>query len=113
MAEKSLEKTDVFQFMVIRAPNSVDPKLSQRNYIKDEVIDRNGRREADLFSAESNSQIGKTVYQKVFCDETPIAGPAGFQLLQPSPADILSSLLETLTSFAPSCPTQNPARWKC
>jgi hypothetical protein len=39
MADTSLEKTDVFQFMVIRAPNSVEPKLSQQKYIKDEVID--------------------------------------------------------------------------
>ena len=90
MAENSLEKTDVFQFMVIRAPNSVAPKPSQRNYIKDEVIDRKGRREADLFSAGSDSEIGKLVYRKVFCDNTRIDFSTDFQPESTTPDDILT-----------------------
>jgi hypothetical protein len=73
------EKTNVFQFMSVRAPQTVDDKKLTHFYIKDEYI--NGTEEEDgqitsvrklreLFSKNSSSQVGKLLFEKIFCDST-------------------------------------------
>ena len=96
MPASTPEKANVFQFMVIRAPNSIEPKTSQRAYIKDED---------DLFSARSTSKISRMVYQKVFCENPPLSRGSRFPIPPPASAGIIAALLETLTVFEPACPT--------
>lgn len=92
MAVSTLEKTNVFQFMVIRGPESPEPAALQRGYIRDDD---------DLFSAKSKSSVGPMIYRKVFCEELPGALPAS------RAADgIIDALLETLPFFfEPLCPS--------
>jgi hypothetical protein len=105
-----MEKTNVFQFMVVRAPNSIEPKASHRNYIKDDGPSPLGRRDADLFSDRSLSMIGPMVYKKVFCENPPPDNIAS-GLLPPPPtaAGILEALLEMLPFFEPACPNPKVA----
>jgi hypothetical protein len=98
MSDSAPAKTNVFQFMVIRAPNSIEPKVSQRGYITDDD---------DLFSAQSTSRIGPMIYQKVFCEDPPEHPEHGFPPLPPNPIGIIRALLETLPFIEPACP--NPA----
>lgn len=108
MDGSTVEKTNVFQFMVIRTPASVEPKASQRNYIRDDAPSLAGRSDADLFSTNSSSKIGVIVYQKVFCDDPP---PIYSRAYIPQPTttnDIFAAVLGMLPSFAPGCPSSQP-----
>jgi hypothetical protein len=47
------DKTDVLQFMVIRAPEAPAPAAALSGYVHDDVLTIEGRRDADLFSTQS------------------------------------------------------------
>ena len=88
-----MEKTNVFQFMVVRAPNSVESKAAHRNYIKDDEATSQGRCDADLFSAESVSKIGPMIYKKVFCEDLPPDGSGRIDMTVPTAGDIIEAFL--------------------
>lgn len=88
-----LETTNVFQFMVIRAPNAPEPRVLERDYINDED---------DLFSALSKSRIGPMIYGRVFCENHP---PVRLRFqAPPTPESLVAALLETLAFVEPGCP---------
>lgn len=63
-------KHDVFQFVSIRPPESIEPKNLRHFYIQDEVINNNdsgsSKELREVFSMNSNSKVGKLVYSRVF-----------------------------------------------
>lgn len=62
-------KTDVFNFMALRAPRPISARRLQYSYIHDEKIDdyANPRREPrEVFSSHSASAVGKVIYKHVF-----------------------------------------------
>ncbi|MDH6221474.1 hypothetical protein [Streptomyces pseudovenezuelae] len=67
------EQDPVFDFMVVRAPDAVDPQALGEAYIHDEVYVAQGsavRRVArDLHTEDSSSEIGKLVHRKVLCEQ--------------------------------------------
>jgi hypothetical protein len=52
---------DVFQFMVVRAPELPAGVQSKRNLIRDDMLTRNGRVDRDLFSIATTSAIGRLI----------------------------------------------------
>ena len=95
MAESEIAKTNVFQFMVVRAPNTVDAKATQRSYIKDDD---------DLFSADSRSQIGPMIYRLVFCEPVSMITVAAGKPAVPSADGIVAALVETMPLLESACP---------
>lgn len=64
-------KTDVFQFMSVRSPEAVDAKTLRLFYVQDDEIPQAEKRQKKLrtvFSASSDSTLGRIIYQKIFCD---------------------------------------------
>ena len=62
-------KTDIFQFMSLRSPQPLDPANLRHNYIQDEDIQFgvvSSRQPREIFTINSNSDIGKIIYSKVF-----------------------------------------------
>jgi hypothetical protein len=96
-----VDKTDVLQFMVIRPPELPAPGTS-KTYIRDDYLDDGGLRDADLFSTDSASAIGKLVYTMVFCsDESDVrVSPATYN----RNTMILLAALQLLESYEPPCP---------
>lgn len=74
-------KTDVFKFMSVRSPRSIEPKKLRHFYIQDQYIsstDQNNEGETptkklrEIFSMNNNgkSQIGRILYEKIFCEDS-------------------------------------------
>jgi hypothetical protein len=68
-------KTDVFQFMSVRSPKSLEKAKLRHFYIQDDYISQDvqlipSKKLRKIFSSNnSESEIGKTLYNKVFCAE--------------------------------------------
>lgn len=64
------EKTDVFQFMSVRAPQTVEPKVFRNFYIQDDYIGLKShtKKLREIFSMNSESQVGSILYRKIFCE---------------------------------------------
>src|SRR5437764_761079 len=105
----SVEMTDVFQFMELRAPFSPEAKMLRQHYIRDDLVgfcdDKPCRIDADLQSADSPSAIGKLVYEQVFC--APDAGNPVENL-----SNLMAEVLRLLMPYQPLCPGQDPDGWK-
>lgn len=72
-------KTDVFKFMSVRSPRSIEPKKLRHFYIQDQYIsstDQNDQAEMptrklrEIFSMNGESQIGRILYEKIFCEDS-------------------------------------------
>lgn len=63
-------KTDVFQFMSLRSPQSLADKKLRASYIQDDDIGIEAgigvRKSRSVFSSNSSSKVGKIIYEKVF-----------------------------------------------
>jgi hypothetical protein len=91
------DKIDVLQFMVVRAPQTPAPSLALRGYVRDDLVTIEGRRDADLFSTQSASSVGRDVYDAVFCGPDESSSPAKI-------AELLDRLSGLLVSYRPPCP---------
>lgn len=63
-------KTDVFKFVSVRSPQSIDQGKIDRYYIQDVDVKLEGNKRRvlrEVFSASSYSMVGKIVYKKIFC----------------------------------------------
>ena len=102
------EKLDILQFMVMRSPTLPDPSKSRRDYIHDDLIVEEGIYDADLFSDASNSEIGKLIYDKVFCDEDATMSRRRPGDLNATFGSILLGVLELLEYYDAPCPNKAP-----
>lgn len=71
------QKTDVFQFMSVRSPKSIEKTKLRHFYIQDEYISSKSvnnqpivphRKLREIFSMNSESELGKIIYKKIFCE---------------------------------------------
>ncbi|MFI6494685.1 hypothetical protein [Streptomyces sp. NPDC050564] len=92
------EQTPVFDFMVVRAPETPDAADSRRRYIHDDQVVSHGgvpaREAVDLTSQAAASAIGRLVHQKVVCDPPP---------KDDAYEELLVALLKVLTPRVPVC----------
>src|SRR4051812_15726850 len=96
------DKVDVLQFMMLRSPSVPDPVTFRRAYVRDDVVGPTGRRDEDLFSVASPSQVGRRVYDAVYCTEgaeDPAKAGEGI-------AALVAALLADVSHFAPACPNE-------
>lgn len=69
--DTAVDKTDVFQFMSLRSPQSVEATKIRHFYIQDDYLSRDDlpiKKLRDVFSMSSGSEIGKIVYKIVFLE---------------------------------------------
>ena len=97
------DRVDILQFMVIRLANLPAASVLRRAYIRDDSLQQEGLVDADLFSADSLSEIGKLVYTTVFCDGAGITRRDGEASLMRT-GSILLSLLDRLPAYDAPCP---------
>jgi hypothetical protein len=100
------DKVDILQFMVIRPANLPAAASLRRAYIRDDDFEQTGFTDADLFSVDSPSGIGRLVYTAVFCDAAVAPRRDGEGSLT-STGSILLAVLDRLASYEAPCP--NPA----
>jgi hypothetical protein len=96
-------KTDVFQFMSVRAPQSIDSKTLRLCYIQDDDIpqaEKSHKKLRNVFSLNSGSALGKILYQKIFCDNS---GKSAGQLNE----DIIQAVLSLVESKSALCEVGN------
>jgi hypothetical protein len=93
-----VDPVNVFQFMVVRAPEVPAATAARRNLIRDDVLRATGRVERDLFSDASASAIGQLIYRIVFCSDAVPGFSTDFDY-------VLAQLLPSLISVETPCPT--------
>ncbi|HZN18964.1 MAG TPA: hypothetical protein VFB84_12445 [Micromonosporaceae bacterium] len=81
-----IDKVPVFDFMVVRAPDTVDPLALKHHYIQDTHLHQ--------------SPVLSTVWQKVFCGEQ----PSSERML-----DLRDGLLSMLRPYTVHCPDSDPS----
>jgi hypothetical protein len=99
--DPATEKVPVFQFMLVRPPEKVPAPTLTTDYIHDDLVVRDGRAvrvDADLQSDDAPSQVGRLVYQRVFCGD---GEPSVVVALQ----ELRDTLLALLPRYAPPCPS--------
>jgi hypothetical protein len=89
------EMTPIFDFMVVRPPDVVDPEVLRRDYIHDDVLVATSDVPEDLNSVESTSVVGRLIYKEVFCGSL----GAGWRARD----HLVKELLKLLTPRAPVC----------
>lgn len=101
-------KTDVFQFMSVRSPKSIEPQKLSAFYIKDDYIsptDELGIHESttkklrEIFSMNGESQIGRILYELIFCKYNDTKS------VNENNDDIISAVLQTLDFKSILCET--------
>jgi hypothetical protein len=91
-----VEQIPLLDFMLVRPPSQIDAAVTRRRYIRDTVLTKaRGRVDADLYSAQSASAIGRLIYKQVFCGQND--DPAEVLL------DIRGEVLALLTPRKPPC----------
>lgn len=106
MADIPSDAVNVFEFMLVRSAQAVDKSKRRREYISDQTLDKSGVGDSDLFSSASQSDIGKFIYNRVFCP------PSGVTSVPDVAKQSLlwSALLQELTGIMPACPYQAPGK---
>lgn len=86
-----ITKTDVFQFMSVRSPQTVERNRFRNFYIQDDYInqDKHTKKLREVFSINSASQVGKILYQKIFCENSD-------KTIEEKNAEIVTAILELL-----------------
>jgi len=97
------ERVNILQFMVIRPANLPAAESIRRSYIRDDSLQRTGFADADLFSEDSLSEIGKIVYTSVFCDGAGLPLRTSTANLTGT-GSILMALLGLLRYYDAPCP---------
>jgi hypothetical protein len=116
MSNTSEDTSNLFGFMVVRPPRTVAELKLRRNYIFDERIANDVHGPADLFSPESDSMIGRLVYEKVFCPEAEEApGTTDIpesEVVRPTPRsrnlEIVQAAIALLPKYYAPCPHIDP-----
>jgi hypothetical protein len=95
-------KTDVFQFMSIRSPQTVKSEKLRNFYINDEYVglientETPTRKLREVFSYDSNSRVGQIIYRSVFCH-------SGDNTIGEKNQDLTLTILTTLYSRSTVC----------
>src|SRR5450631_4179330 len=101
------DKVDLFNFMVIRPPDSVPGDVLQTRYIHDSVPgapkEKHGWYEVDFQKPESPSAVGHAVYEAIFCDSAKDSPSKGLPKL-------VSQLLSLLQPYYVPCDDQAPPK---
>jgi hypothetical protein len=104
-------KTDVFQLMSVRSPQSVESKKLRHFYIQDDYIspvdEKNyfkvpTRKLREIFSMNGESPIGRILYQKIFCENSS-------KEIKEKNDEIVQMVLETLEFKSVYCETSENA----
>lgn len=116
MPKDNEQPTNLFGFMIVRPPRTVADEKLRRDYIFDERIANFVHGPADLFSPESDSAIGRLVYEMVFCpepEETPSTSyiPES-EVVRPTPRSknlaVVEAALALLPAYYAPCPDIDP-----
>jgi hypothetical protein len=115
MPSASEQSSNLFGFMVVRSPKTVAEQTLRRDYIFDERIADFVLGPADLFSPQSDSAIGRLVYEKVFCPEpepTPGTTIPESEVVHPTPRSknlaIVEAAIALLPTYYAPCPEIDP-----
>jgi hypothetical protein len=104
MSDASEQQTNLFNFMVVRSPQIPSEEKLRRNYIFDECIVSAVLGQADLFSENSASQIGRLIYEKVFCPEPEPEPGTSFvstEVVRPTPRIKNLAIVEEAVALLP------------
>lgn len=116
MSNASEQSSNLFGFMVVRPPKTVAEQKLRRSYIFDERIANYVHGPADLFSPQSDSAIGRLVYEMVFCPEPEETPGTTYipesEVVRPTPRSrnlaIVEAALALLPTYYAPCPDIDP-----